>query len=198
MATFLETKTPEFQAMVGSAPKLPGCYIYRDSRAKILYIGKAKILQNRVRSYFNNYTRVEEKIRVMLGRANSVEYITTDSEVEALILEASLIKKHKPPYNSMLVDDKSYAYVRIDKVSTSHGEYTDIPSISMSRDRVMSPNAEYFGPYPNTLLVRKLLKRLRRIFPYCTAKVKVIIPSERDKPFISKTGKPCFQAQIGL
>lgn len=198
MATFLETKTPEFQALVGAAPRLPGCYIYRDSKQKILYIGKAKILQNRVRSYFNNYNRVEEKIRVMLGRATSVEYITTDSEVEALILEASLIKKHKPPYNSMMVDDKSYAYVRIDKVNTSHGEYTDIPTITTSRERYMVPNADYFGPYPNGLLVKKLLKRLRRIFPYCSAKVKVIIPTERDKPFISKTGKPCFQAQIGL
>jgi excinuclease ABC subunit C len=198
VATFLETKTSDFQTQVAAAPRLPGCYIYRDPKHKILYIGKAKILQNRVRSYFNNYTRVEEKIRVMLGRATSVEYITTDSEVEALILEASLIKKHKPPYNSMMVDDKSYAYVRIDKVNTSHGEYTDIPTISISREKVMAPNADYFGPYPNGLLVKKLLKRLRRIFPYCSAKVKVIIPTERDKLFVSKTGKPCFQAQIGL
>ncbi len=82
----LQSKSKGFQKKIAEAPLLPGCYIYKNEKDKILYIGKAKIIRNRVRSYFNNYNRVEEKIRQMIDRAFDIEFVVTDSEVEALIL----------------------------------------------------------------------------------------------------------------
>lgn len=186
------------QEMVKTAPLNPGCYIYRNAKGKILYIGKAKILRNRVKSYFNNFNRVEEKIRQMLMQAESIEFVFADSEIEALILESVLIKRYKPKYNSMMVDDKSYAYVKFDKIKSSNGEFVPIPSISLDREKTQDSDAEYFGPYPNVATVRRLLGRLRKIFPYCTGNGKVIIPAQRDQLFIPKTVKPCFHYQINL
>lgn len=186
------------QTAVRTAPLLPGCYIYRDSKKKILYIGKAKVLRNRVKSYFSNYNRVEEKIRNMIDQARSVEFMVTDSEIEALILESVLIKKYKPKYNSMLVDDKSYAYVKFDRIKTTKpGEIVRVPSVDVVREH-LDKSAEYFGPYPDSRIVKRLLRRLRRLFPYCTSNIKVEIPKSREGHFKSKDGKPCFQAQINL
>lgn len=195
------------QETVKTAPLNPGCYIYRNSKGKVLYVGKAKVLRNRVRSYFNNFSRVEEKIRQMIMQAESVEFVLADSEIEALILESILIKRYKPKYNSMMVDDKSYAYVKFDKVKSSDGEYVSVPTISVTRvtdagtsiDKIKQDNdADYFGPYPNIATVKRLLGRLRRIFPYCTGNNKVIVPAQRNQLFIPKVMKPCFHYQINL
>lgn len=185
------------QEAVKTAPLNPGCYIYRNSKGKVLYVGKAKVLRNRVRSYFNNFSRVEEKIRQMIMQAESVEFVLADSEIEALILESILIKRYKPKYNSMMVDDKSYAYVKFDKVKSSDGEYVSVPSISVTREN-HDKDAEYFGPYPNVATVKRLIGRLRRIFPYCTGNNKVIVPAHKDELFIPKVMKPCFHYQINL
>lgn len=195
---FLATKALDFQTKVRSAPLLPGCYIYKNKLGKVLYVGKAKILRNRVKSYFSNFNRVEEKIRQMLILATDIDYVVADSEIEALIIESVLIKKYKPKYNSMLVDDKSYAYVRIDKVLSSKGEYISIPTITVTRDRSHPKHAEYFGPYPNVATVKRLLTKLRRIFPYCTSNHKVIVPARNDQNFTSKSTKGCFHYQINL
>lgn len=218
MNSILATKLTTMQEMVQGAPLLPGCYIYRNGKGKILYVGKAKVLRNRVKSYFSNYSRVEEKIRQMIDQAASIEFYVTDSEIEALILESVLIKKYKPKYNSMMVDDKNYIYVKFPKIETSKGEYVKIPTIETVREfRYVPASAkggiqdtrvvlakddkepgEYFGPYPDSRSVRRLLRRLRRIFPYCTSNQLVKIPSEKNAPFEAKNPKLCFEAQIGL
>lgn len=197
MSKVLSTKSKKFQETVATAPLLPGCYIYRNADGKILYIGKAKILRNRVKSYFNNYNRVEEKIRQMIDQAASVEYMIVDSEVEALILESQLIKKYKPKYNSLQVDDKSYAYVRFDKVTkTKEGEYVPLPTIAIVREKPEG-KAEYFGPFPDSRIVKRLMKRLRRIFPYCESRNLVQIPASSDDKIVPKHAKPCFYYHIG-
>ncbi len=195
----LAGKSKEFQEKVATSPLLPGCYIYKNEKNKILYIGKAKIIRNRVRSYFNNYDRVEEKIRQMIDRAENIEFIITDSEVEALILESMLIKKHKPKYNSMLVDDKSYIYVRFTDPKKNKEGYQLLPSIEITREKYdKDSKSTYFGPYPDTRPVRRLLRRLRKIFPYCTSRNLVILPKKSSELIIAKGSRPCFQAQIGL
>lgn len=195
----LSEKSSQMQAKVLEAPLLPGCYIYRDKNKKILYIGKAKILRNRIKSYFNNYNRVEEKIRQMIDQACFVDFFITDSEVEALLLESNLIKKYKPKYNSMLVDDKQYVYVKFDliKANKSSNEFQTIPSIKVVRTN-SDKSGIYFGPYPDSRLVKRLLKRLRKIFPYCTSNTKVNIPAQASHNITSKTSKPCFYAHLGL
>ncbi len=195
--SILKTKPTPMQTAVKTAPLLPGCYIYRNAKAKILYIGKAKILRNRVRSYFNNYNRVEEKIRQMIDQAESIEFLITDSEIEALILESNLIKKYKPKYNSLMVDDKSYAYVKFDKVKTSNGKLVPMPTITITREK-LADGADYFGPYPNSGAVKRLITRLRKVFPFCSSKAKVIIPASRDQFFQSNQLKPCFHYGINL
>ncbi len=192
----LATKPEEFQEKIAGAPLLPGCYIYKDGRGSILYIGKAKVIRNRVKSYFSNYSRVEEKIRVMIDKAKKIDFLITDSEIEALILESVLIKKYKPKYNTMMVDDKSYAYVRFDKIKTTKpGQYVNMPTIEVVREK-HKDKAEYYGPYPDTRAVKRLVRRLRKIYPFCTSTRQVSIPKDKSKPFISKNPKACFHYQI--
>ena len=94
---------------VKKAPRKPGCYIFRDKKNKILYIGKAVNINSRVSSYFTNYKKLDPKITLLIDQIRRVEFITTDSELEALILETNLIKKYKPKYNRMMKDDKNYS-----------------------------------------------------------------------------------------
>lgn len=192
----LDNKPSEFTKQINEAPLLPGCYIYKNSKGKILYIGKAKVLRNRVNSYFTNFPRLEEKIRQMIMQAEQVEMLVTDSEVEALILESNLIKKYKPKYNSMLTDDKRYVYVRFDKFSALGGKTQRIPSIRTTRE-LFKDGATYFGPYPDAALVKRLLRRLRKVFPYCVSKNRVVIPSLKSE-LIKSLDRPCFDHQLGL
>jgi excinuclease ABC subunit C len=192
----LGVKPLEMQEKVRNAPLLPGCYLYKDGRGSVLYVGKAKVLRNRVKSYFTNYDRVEEKIRVMISKAKRVDFVITDSEIEALILESVLIKKYRPKYNTMMVDDKNYAYVRFDKIkATKPGVPVNMPTIKVTRQKY-DDGAEYFGPYPDTRAVKRLVRRLRRIYPYCTTKRQVEIPGDKDLPFKANNPKACFHFQI--
>jgi excinuclease ABC subunit C len=184
------------QEKVRSAPLLPGCYMYKDGRGHILYIGKAKVLRNRVKSYFSNYARVEEKIRIMIDKSRRIDFFITDSEIEALILESVLIKKYKPKYNTMMVDDKSYVYVRFDKIKTTKpGETVPMPTIQLTREPA-ADKAEYFGPYPDSRAVRRLVGRLRRIYPFCTSNRRVSIPKDKNAMLVSTNPKACFHYQI--
>jgi excinuclease ABC subunit C len=139
-------------------PKRTGVYIFKNSKGDIIYIGKAKNIHNRVRSYFQR--RVENvfymKPSDFIEKIKSIDYIVTDNETEALILEGNLIKKNKPKYNIELKDDKSYPFIVI-----TAGER--FPRVFLTRDRNIR-GAEYFGPYTNAAAVRKTLKYLRRIF----------------------------------
>jgi excinuclease ABC subunit C len=196
--SFLATKPEALQFKVKDAPLQPGCYMYKDTSNTIVYVGKAKVLRNRVRSYFSNYNRLEPKIQAMLDVAVDVEYLTTDSEVEALLLESNLIKKYKPKYNTLLIDDKSYVYVKFPRVSrTEPGQEIPIPTIEVVRQKDEDNSATYYGPYPDSRAVKRLIQRTRKIFPYCTSNTKVQIPAKQNELIISRH-KPCFYYQINL
>ncbi|MGF7430842.1 excinuclease ABC subunit UvrC [Thermoanaerobacterium thermosaccharolyticum] len=138
-------------------PEKPGVYIMKDSSGKIIYVGKAVILKNRVRQYFQNPANQIPKVRTMVRHIADFEYIVTDTELEALILECNLIKKHKPKYNILLKDDKNYPYIKI----TVNEDY---PRILFTR-RLEMDGAKYFGPYSSASAVRETIKLLRHMFP---------------------------------
>jgi excinuclease ABC subunit C len=199
----LQSKNESFIEKVLNAPKLPGCYIYYNELNVPIYVGKAKILINRVKSYFNNFHKLDERIRLMIEESSSIDYFTVDSEVEALILENNLIKKYHPKYNIMMRDDKSYIYVRFQKVRkanqpypTKTSSYQDFPTITLTRNK-KDDGAEYFGPYPDTMPAKRILKKLRKLFPYC-ASSGGIYEDKETKEIINKNNKPCFYYHIGL
>ncbi len=137
-------------------PAGPGCYIYRDEKGEVLYVGKALVLKNRVRSYFQASTRHGNRIARMVAKVRDVEWILVDSELEALVLECTLIKKHRPPYNVRLRDDKSYPYITITK--------EQFPRVLFTR-RPRRDGAKYFGPYTSAFSVRETLHLLHKIYP---------------------------------
>jgi len=163
-------------------PESPGVYLFRDGDEQIIYVGKAVSLKNRVRSYFSAAAERDAKVRAMMERARDFEYITTDSEVEALILEANLIKEHRPRYNIILKDDKSYPYI---KVTTNE----QFPRVFITR-RVVKDGARYFGPYTQVGAVNETLKLLNRIFPLRTCKQQVLAP--RSRPCLNQHIKRCL------
>ena len=116
------------QNKIKTLPKSPGCYIYKNKRGRILYIGKAVNIRSRVSSYFSNFERLDPKIKSLLKQIQKVDFVTTDSNVEALILETNLIKKYKPKYNSMMKDDKNYSWLMVTK-----GE--DFPRLEFVREK---------------------------------------------------------------
>jgi len=139
-----------------NVPQKPGVYLFKDSSAKVIYIGKAKILRNRVRSYFQQGRIEGPKFLRLVSRIHDFETIVTDSEVEALILEANLIREHKPRYNINLKDDKSFPFIRITNEL--------FPRIFPTR-RLIRDGSQYFGPYTDVKSMRALLKTVKRIFP---------------------------------
>mgnify|MGYP000955257536 FL=1 len=143
-------------------PDSPGVYIMKDAHGKIIYVGKAIVLKNRVRQYFQSSRNQAPKVRAMVSHVADFETIMTANEVESLILEANLIKKHRPRYNIRLKDDKSYPYVKV----TVQEEY---PRVFITR-RVLRDGARYFGPYTNVTALRDSLKLLKRLFPLRTCR----------------------------
>ena len=150
-----------------SVPVGAGVYMFRNGASEIIYVGKAKSLKKRVKSYFCNVKRHAPRTRIMLGNADSVEYMLTDTEVEALVLESNLIKKYQPRYNVLLKDDKSYPYIRVSLEE-------DFPRVFITR-RVGKKGSKYFGPYPETFEIKKILKYLNQLFGIRTC---------RDKKFV--------------
>jgi excinuclease ABC subunit C len=144
-----------------SLPKEPGVYQFKNAAGRVIYVGKAKVLRNRVRSYFQNYRRGvgDAKLRALVTKIADVEVILTDSDVEALILENTLIKKFKPRYNVALRDDKSYPYVVV-----TNEPY---PRVFATRRKIRD-GSKYYGPYTDAGYLRYLLKTLRDIFPIRT------------------------------
>ncbi|MBO6088353.1 excinuclease ABC subunit UvrC [bacterium] len=164
-------------------PSLPGCYIYYDKNDEIIYVGKAKILKRRVLSYFNR-KHDSVKVNVLVSQIVRLEYIITNTEVEALILENHLIKKHKPKYNILLKDDKKYPYFLITD--------EDFPRISIVRKKNMNPEkGRYYGPYTDIRAMHATLDFLKKIFPLKQCKT----PKFKDRPclyyHIGKCLAPC-------
>jgi excinuclease ABC subunit C len=137
-------------------PAKPGVYIMRNKKDDIIYVGKAIILKNRVRQYFQNNRNHTEKIRQMVGNIDHFEYIITDSELEALVLECNLIKEHMPKYNTMLKDDKTYPFIRVTLNE-------DFPRVSMIKE-LKKDKAKYYGPYTSIPAVLDTLDLLRKIY----------------------------------
>lgn len=146
----------QVQKKLKQLPPDPGCYIYRDAAGEVLYVGKAVSLKNRVRSYFQASTNHQIRIAKMVSKIQDIEWIVVDSEIEALILECNLIKKHRPPYNVLLRDDKSYPYITVTN--------DRFPRVMFTR-RVKPGGAKYFGPYISAYSVRETLQLLHKVFP---------------------------------
>ena len=164
-------------------PDSPGVYIMKDARGKIIYVGKAIVLKNRVRQYFQSSRNQAPKVRAMVSHVADFETIMTANEVESLILEANLIKKHRPRYNIRLKDDKSYPYVKV----TVQEEY---PRVFITR-RVVRDGARYFGPYTNVTALRDSWKLLKRLFPLRTCRT---MP---DRPCLEYHIKRCLAPCVG-
>lgn len=156
MSLSIDTSSPE-GIDLSRVPTAPGVYIYKDTRGRILYVGKAKRLRSRVSSYFRAVAAHTPKTRAMLAQARSLDFLVTDTEKEALLLEASLIKKHRPRYNIVLRDDKSYVLFKLDKSN----EY---PRLYLTR-RVEKDNAVYYGPFTSALSARDAWKAIHSVFP---------------------------------
>jgi excinuclease ABC subunit C len=152
--------TDHIKTILDNLPLKPGVYIMKDKRGKIIYIGKAKKLRHRVRSYFTQNADGNAKTLKMRGKVRDIDYIVVDSEIEALILEENMIKKHKPRYNIFMKDDKRYPYIRI-------GWDDPYPKVETTR-RVEDDGARYFGPYAAMWAVQNTLRVLRKAFPYLT------------------------------
>ncbi len=147
--------TPDFKQKLEQLPRKPGVYLYKDKTGTVIYVGKAKILRNRVRSYFNKGRTEGIKTFRLISRIDDLETIVTDSEMEALILEMNLIKEYKPRYNVSLKDDKSFPYIRITK--------EEFPRIFPTR-KIIKDGSRYFGPYTDVRQMRGLLKHINKIF----------------------------------
>ncbi|WKZ34228.1 MAG: excinuclease ABC subunit UvrC [Anaerolineales bacterium] len=150
----------KIQGILATLPAKPGCYIYRNAEGTIIYIGKAINLKNRVRSYFHADLSHDGKTRRLVREIEDIEWIIVGSELEALILEMNLIKKHRPKYNIRLKDDKRYPYIKI------HWN-EPFPKVTVTR-QMAEDGARYFGPYTSAWAVYQTLEVLRKIFPYLT------------------------------
>lgn len=161
-------------------PEQPGVYLMHDKNDIVIYVGKAKILKNRVRQYFQNSAAHTPKVRAMVSNIAYFEYIVTDSEIEALVLECNLIKKYRPKYNILLKDDKHYPYIKV----TINEEY---PKVFMTR-KLQNDGAKYFGPYMGTTTIYNTLDIIQKIFhpPMCARR----FPQDIGK------GRPCLNYHI--
>lgn len=159
-------------------PAKPGIYFYKDKSGEIIYIGKAASLRSRVRQYFQNSRLKDVKTDALVADITDVDWTEVETELDALFLEAEMIRRYMPKYNILLRDDKSFVYVRIDLKS-------DYPNVTFTR-RPLDDKAEYFGPYLSKFTIVQALRHLRKIFPYSTH-----TPTNVPK-------RACLQAQLGL
>ncbi|WP_297131297.1 excinuclease ABC subunit UvrC [Terrisporobacter sp.] len=171
----------DIQEQLKKLPAEPGVYLMKDKDDKIIYVGKAISLKNRVRQYFQSSKNHSSKVKSMVKNINSFEYIITDSELEALILECNLIKKYRPKYNVLLRDDKTYPYIKV----TVNEDYPRVLKVR----RVLKDKAKYFGPYTNVEAVNDTLEVIRNIYPIRTCSIDI----ERA---IKNNVRPCLNLHI--
>ena len=172
------TLPSNFAQKLDTLPERPGVYLMRDARQTVIYVGKAVVLRNRVRSYFHASARHDPKTLRLVGELADLEWIVTDTELEALILENELIKRYRPRFNIRLRDDKTYPYIKI------HWQ-EDYPRISIVR-RMERDGARYYGPFTSGYAVRQTLDALRRVFPYLDC----------DREITGRDPKPCLYYHI--
>jgi excinuclease ABC subunit C len=155
----------DLQSKLAHLPNQPGVYLFKDATGEILYIGKAASLSNRVRSYFLKGTDHAPKTTLLVGLIADLETIVTRSELEALILESNLIKRHRPRLNVVLRDDKQYPYLRLPIKD-------NFPRLSIVR-RVQKDGALYYGPYTPAGALRETLKVIKKVFPLATCTIEI-------------------------
>lgn len=177
----MEDKIKQLRAKAMTLPLNPGVYIMRDKNKKIIYIGKAKLLKNRVSQYFGSHTNHTPKVIRMVENVDTFDYIVTDSEFEALVLECSLIKQNSPRYNILLKDDKGYSYIKI-----TNEQWPRIKAVN----KLEQDGAQYIGPYMSGYYVKNAVDQAIKIFrlPTCNRK----FPQEIGK------GRPCLNYHIKL
>jgi excinuclease ABC subunit C len=171
------------QEILNNLPTRPGCYLMYDVSGRVIYVGKAVNLRARVRSYFHANAMdmaISPKTARLVAEIDCIEFIVTDSELEALILEANLIKKHRPRYNVRLKDDKRYPYIKV------HWR-DDFPKVTITR-RMKRDGARYFGPFTSAAAVRQTLETLRKVFPYLTC----------DRDITGQDSRACLYYDIKL
>jgi excinuclease ABC subunit C len=176
---------PLIEGRLQVTPEKPGIYMMKDARGNTLYVGKASVLRNRVRTYFGSPANQSAKVRRMMGHVHDFEYIVTDTEAEALILENTLIKRYRPRYNARLKDDKTYPYLKIDLSE-------EFPRIYITR-RVAQDGARYFGPFATAGTVRQAMDLVKRLFPYrsCTKVITGADPRPCLEYYINRCVAPC-------
>ncbi|SHJ94742.1 Excinuclease ABC subunit C [Hathewaya proteolytica DSM 3090] len=172
----------DFQYHLKNLPDKPGVYLMKNDLGEIIYVGKAKNLKNRVRQYFQHSKNKSQKVKNMVQNISEFEYIVTDSEMEALILECNLIKKYNPKYNILLKDDKYYPSIKITIKE-------DFPRIFVSRNHEKD-GCKYFGPYPNAGAVYEVMELLKKVFQLRTCKLNI-------KENETKNVRPCLNYHIG-
>ena len=170
--------TIDLAARLAQLPDRPGVYLYKDAKGQIIYIGKAASLRGRVRSYFQESRARDAKTDALVGQIRDLEFIVTGNELEALILESNLVKRHRPRYNIILRDDKHYPFLKL----TTNEEY---PRLVVAR-RVQRDGAAYFGPFYPATAMRETLRLVRQLFPLRTCRIAID----------GKKARPCLQYYI--
>ena len=148
------------EAKLKTLPRSAGVYFHKSKTGEIIYVGKAAVLKNRVRQYFQSTRDMDIKTRALVEEIEDTDWLETESELDALFLESEMVKRYMPRYNILLRDDKSQTFVRIDMKS-------EWPTVSFTRNPI-DDGAEYFGPYYNAFAIKKALRYLRKVFPYYT------------------------------
>ncbi len=177
MKTILVIFMFNIQEELKKLPDKPGVYLMKDSNGEIIYVGKAVVLKNRVRQYFQSSANHTPKVKAMVSRIKEFEYIVTDTELEALILECNLIKKYRPKFNILLKDDKSYPYIKV----TMNEEF---PRILMTR-KVEKDGAKYFGPYTSAFAVKNTIDLIKKLFPIKTCNRVFTKDGKKQRPCLN-------------
>lgn len=167
----------KFEEKLKTLPRSPGVYFHKDKSGEIIYVGKAAVLKNRVKQYFQSTRDMDVKTRALVAEIHDTDWIETESEIDALFLESEMVKRYMPRFNILLRDDKSQLFVRIDMKS-------EWPHVAFTRNPA-DDGADYYGPYYNGFAVKKALRYLRKVFPYYTSAPK-------------HSGRPDLDVYIGL
>jgi excinuclease ABC subunit C len=165
----MESKTKQLQDKLKTLPRSPGVYFHKSKSGEIIYVGKAAVLKNRVRQYFQSTRDMDIKTRALVEEIFDTDWVETESEIDALFLESEMVKRYMPRFNILLRDDKSQTFIRIDMKS-------EWPTVSFTRNPI-DDDAEYFGPYYNGYTIKKALRYLRKVFPYYTTS-----PKDSERP----------------
>ena len=183
----IDLLSAELQSKLEHCPEQPGVYLMKGVKGEVLYVGKARVLSDRVRSYFQKSIEHPAKTRLLLNHVTDIETLVTRSELEALILESNLIKRHRPRFNVVLRDDKHFPYLRFPVKD-------DFPRLSIVR-RVQKDGALYYGPYVPTSAMRETLKVIKKVFPLATCEI--VIDGKAERACIEFEIKRCMAPCIG-